>query len=105
MGCVATESDPTAVDVADSQPAGADAAEMVSVSNGVADPSAVKVTAPDGSWFGLELGELGQIVALNVTIWPNTDGLAEEPTMAAVGALFTVSVKVPTLDLKLPSPL
>jgi hypothetical protein len=40
---------------------------MVSVSNGVADPSAVNVTVPDGSWFGLELGERGQIVALKVT--------------------------------------
>jgi hypothetical protein len=67
IGCVATERDPTAIDVADSQPAGADTAEMVSVSNGVAAPSAVNVTEPEGGWFGLELGELGQTVALNVT--------------------------------------
>jgi hypothetical protein len=75
------------------------------VSKGVDPPSAVKATMPEGNWGGDVLGGRGQMVALKVTFWPNTDGLADETTVVAVGALFTVSVKVPILDLKLPSPL
>jgi hypothetical protein len=79
-----------AADVADTHPGGADAPDTVTVSKGVDAPSAVKATVPDGSWVGVVLGGRGQTVALKVTFWPNTDGLADETIVVAVGARLTV---------------
>jgi hypothetical protein len=38
-------------------------------------------------------GATAATVAVNVTDWPNTDGLCEEITVVALDALFTVSVR------------
>src|SRR5437773_1390824 len=68
-------------------------------------PSILKRTFPVGAPAP---GATGLTVAVNVTDWPNTEGLAEEITAVAVSALFTVWVKgeaVLSLPLKLPSPL
>ena len=51
-------------------------------------------------------GATGLTVAVKVTGWPNTDGLAEEATVVVVSAWFTVCVTTPeVLVLKLASPL
>src|SRR5439155_21134157 len=68
-------------------------------------PSMVKVTVPLGV---PEPGETALTVAVNVTVWPETDGLAEETTVVALLALLTVwvnGVAVLLLVLKLESPL
>src|SRR5437773_6346046 len=50
-------------------------------------------------------GAVGVTVAVKVTDWPDTDGLAEEPTAVEVFALMTDCVKlVEVLPLKLSSP-
>ena len=52
-------------------------------------------------------GATGETVAVNVTDWPNTDGLTEEVTVVLVSALLTtcgLPVSDPVLPLKLPSP-
>jgi len=51
-------------------------------------------------------GEVTLTVAVKVTDWPNTDGLAEEATVVVVETWFTVWVKfAEVLVLKLASPL
>jgi len=50
-------------------------------------------------------GTLALTVAVNVTLCPNTDGLADEVTLVLVSALSTTCVSAPdVLPLKLPSP-
>ena len=44
-------------------------------------------------------------VAVKVTDWPNTDGLAEEETAVVVAAWFTTWAVVPELPLKFVSAL
>jgi hypothetical protein len=52
------------------------------------------------------LGDTGLTVAVNVTDWPKTDGLAEEATVVVVEAWFTVWVKLgELLPVKFVSPL
>ena len=43
-------------------------------------------------------------MAVNVTSWPYTDGLAEEDTVVTVGAWVICWMTVPELGLKFPSP-
>jgi hypothetical protein len=43
-------------------------------------------------------------VAVKVTVCPGVDGLADERTVVLVLALLTVSMVVPLLPVKLPSP-
>ena len=53
-------------------------------------------------------GEVTEIVAVKVSDWPNTDGLADDATVEVVLALLTVCVSgeaVLSLPLKLLSPL
>jgi len=51
-------------------------------------------------------GETGLTVAVNVTAWPATEGLAEETTLVVVLDCFTVCVKVDeVLVVKFVSPL
>ena len=51
-------------------------------------------------------GATGLTVAVKVTDWPNTEGLAAEETTVVVSALLTVWVRfVEVLVRKLPSPL
>ena len=51
-------------------------------------------------------GETGLTVAVNVTAWPDVDGLAEETTLVVVLACLTVCVRVDeVLVVKLVSPL
>ena len=51
-------------------------------------------------------GATAVTVAVNVTAWPNTEGLAEEVTAVVVSALLTVCVNdEEVLVLKLASPL
>jgi hypothetical protein len=51
-------------------------------------------------------GAVALTIAVNVTDWPNTEGLADELTAVVVSAGFTVCVKVgEALPLKLASPL
>jgi len=49
-------------------------------------------------------GAFAVTVAVNVTDWPKTDGLAEETTEVVVLSWLTVWVSVPALVLKLVSP-
>ena len=68
-------------------------------------PSIVNVTVPVGVPVP---GETALTVAVNVTVWPETEGLAEETTVVALLALLTVWVNgaaVLLLVLKLESPL
>jgi hypothetical protein len=44
------------------------------------------------------------IVAVKVTLWPNTEGLVEEATLVLDVALLTVCVSVPVDEVKLVSP-
>ena len=51
-------------------------------------------------------GATGLTVAVNVTDWPDTDGLADEVSVVVVSDWFTVWLKAEdVLVLKLPSPL
>jgi len=51
-------------------------------------------------------GAVTLIVAVNVTDWPDKEGLTEDVTAVVVGALLTVWLKLAdVLVLKLPSPL
>ena len=66
-------------------------------------PSIVNVTVPLGVPAP---GATAATVAVNVTDWPNTEGLAEEVTTVEVSALLTVWVRLEeVLVRKLPSPL
>src|SRR5438093_7765852 len=67
------------------------------------DPSTLNCTDPLGV---PEPGAIAPTVAVNVTDWPNTDGLTEEVTEALLPALFTTwaEAMVPVLPLKLASP-
>ena len=68
-------------------------------------PPSLKMTVPVGV---PEPGAAALAVAVKVTVWPDTDGLAEEVTAVVVLALLTVWVNgeaVLLLALKLPSPL
>jgi hypothetical protein len=50
-------------------------------------------------------GETAATVAVNVTLWPNTDGFREDARLVVVFALLTVWVRTElVLVLKLPSP-
>ena len=50
-------------------------------------------------------GALAETVAVNVTVWPNTEGLAELATVVVEPSLFTVCNRLPdVLALKLASP-
>jgi len=63
----------------------------------------LKVTVPVGVPVP---GKVTLDVAVKVTDWPNTDGLAEEATVVVVETWFTVWVKfAEVLVLKLASPL
>jgi hypothetical protein len=65
----------------------------------------LKVTVPEGVPLP---GAVAVTVAVNVTDWPETEGLADELNAVEVLALFTVWVNgeaVLSLALKLPSPL
>jgi hypothetical protein len=63
----------------------------------------VNVTVPVGI---PEPGALAVTVAVNVTVWPNTDGFAELDTAVVEPSLFTVCNKLPELlAVKLASPL
>ena len=73
----------------------------VLVATGV--PPSLKMTVPVGVPV---LGEVAVTVAVKVTDWPKTDGLADEVTTVVVLALLTVCVRVDELlALKLASPL
>src|SRR5947209_1787208 len=61
-----------------------------------------KVTLPVGV---PEPGELAVTVAVKVTDWPNTEVAGDALTAVAVPSLLTVSLAVPELVVKLPSPL
>jgi hypothetical protein len=62
-----------------------------------------KVTVPVGVPAP---GALAVTVAVNVTAWPNTEGLAEAVTIVLVPSALTVWVSVAdVLALKLPLPL
>ena len=50
----------------------------------------LNVTVPVGVPFP---GATAVTMAVNVTDWPNTDGLCEEITVDELNALFTVSVR------------
>ena len=66
-------------------------------------PSIVNVTVP---LVVPAPGATAATVAVNVTDWPNTEGLAEEVTTVVVSALLTVWVRLEEVLLrKLPSPL
>ena len=52
-------------------------------------PSATNCTVPVGD--AVEPGEVSVTVAVKVTGWPKTDGLADEPMPMAVAAGFTVT--------------
>jgi len=65
-------------------------------------PSILNCTVPPGV---PDPGALALTVAAKVTLWPNTEGLADEVTLVLVSALFTSCVIAPdVLVLKLPSP-
>src|SRR5262249_14756124 len=59
-----------------------------------------KITSP----LGLP-APLPVTVAVKVTLWPQTEGLAEETTTVVLLLLPTVCVSAPVLALKFPSPL
>jgi hypothetical protein len=66
------------------------------------DPSILNCTVPPGV---PDPGAVALTVAVNVTDWPTTDGLADELTLVLVSALSTACVIAPdVLVLKLPSP-
>ena len=61
----------------------------------------LKVTVPVGVPAP---GATAVTVAVKVTAWPNTEGLAKEASAVVVSALFTVWVRAPEVELlKLPS--
>src|SRR6185369_10092559 len=67
------------------------------------DPSILNCTVPPGV---PDPGALALTVTVNVTLCPNTDGLADELTTLVVLALLTVCVKsADVLARKFPSPL
>jgi hypothetical protein len=66
-------------------------------------PPSLKMTVPVGVPV---LGDVAVTVAVKVTDWPKTEGLADEAIAVVVLALLTVCVRVDELlELKLPSPL
>ena len=66
-------------------------------------PSIVNVTVPVGVPAP---GATAATVAVNVTDWPDTEGLTEDATVVVVSALLTVWVTLEeVLVRKLPSPL
>jgi hypothetical protein len=62
------------------------------------------VTVPLGLAAAVLPGLLTDTVTVKVSVCPDTEGLAEDPTIVAVLALPTVSVSVPALFRKLLSP-
>ena len=84
MLCVATLSD--AVVNVDAPPVSVPVPKVVAPS--------LKVTVPDGVPLP---GATAVTFAVNVTDWPNTDGLADELIAVVVLALLTVSAAVPLL--------
>jgi hypothetical protein len=82
MGCEATLSDDV-VKVACPEPFSVAVPRLVAPSMKVTVP--VRVPLP---------GATGLTVAVKVTDWPETDGLADELTDVDVSALFTVWVRV-----------
>src|ERR1700716_1445604 len=66
-------------------------------------PASWKVTVPVGT---PEPGAFAETVAVNVTPWPETDGLADELSTVVVASLFTIWVSgAEVLGRKLASPL
>src|SRR6266849_8455537 len=65
-------------------------------------PLSRKLTVPVG--LPRAPGPLTVTVAVNVIIWPNTDGLPEEVTAVVVAAWLTDCVRFPELAKKLLSP-
>jgi hypothetical protein len=63
-------------------------------------PPSEKMTTPVGV-----PGALALTVAVKVTFWPHTEGLAEEMIVVVVFPLPTVWAKLAVLDKKFPSPL
>jgi hypothetical protein len=64
----------------------------------IAVAPSLNVTEPLGDW--------PVTVAVNVTFWPNVDGLADEPSAVLLVALLTTCVTVFDVDVALlPSPL
>jgi hypothetical protein len=61
----------------------------------------MNVTEPDGLPAP---GATGDTVAVKVTDWPNTDGLADEVSVVVVEAWLTTKVKVPLDPLRLALP-
>src|SRR5437773_2330687 len=55
-------------------------------------PPSLKVTVPDRAAAVVEPGGLTVTVAVKVTVWPDTAGLAEEARTVLVAAAFTVCV-------------
>ena len=106
MLCAGGPTDKAAVgaDVTCEQPGRPGATVRVWASNGVAAPSRTNITEPLGGRAGWLLGGPGHSVAVNVTSWPYTDGLAEEDTVVIVGAWVICWMTVPELELKFPSP-
>jgi hypothetical protein len=62
------------------------------------------VTVPVGLATAVLPGLLTDTVAVNVTACPDADGFTEDTTTVRVLALPTVSVNIPELLEKLPSP-
>lgn len=61
----------------------------------------LKVTVPVGTPLP---GALAVTVAVNVTGWLNTEGLAEEPTVVVVASLLTTCGEAESVPLLLPQP-